>query len=368
MARLLIIDDEPEFSEAFSHALAAAGYAVKTCLSGTAAIELFRRERADLVFCDLKLPGLDGLEVLEALKGIDPAATVVMMTGYGSTDTAVHALRLGAYDFLEKPCSVTQVQQVTQRALDYRRQMKQLSHLEGQNDSQLPNRLMEIEQLRADFLKFAIRELRAPLRLLSEALTLAQEGFYGPWDHPLKLPFLNQLSRVEHLLLRTLLGAVAIFVGHEQRVTATFSNVKRHIDALIQEYQPKAEERKILLRGLLPSDPVEGKTDLEKVGFIVRELLESALTYTPKEGKVEVQLVSLEEKGFGLKVSYSGCGIPKEKKSTEHPAVDLGFVLIRHYLDLLHGSMEADDLLGQDDRLTVTVTVPWWKSNGDVPF
>ncbi len=364
MARLLIIDDEPEFSEAFSHALAAVGYAVKTCTSGTAAIELFRRERADLVFCDLRLPGLDGLEVLEALKGIDPAATVVMMTGYGSTDTAIHALRLGAYDFLEKPCSVTQVQQVTQRALDYRRQMKQLSHLEGQNDSKLPNRLMEIEQMRADFLKLAIQELRAPLRLLSEALTLAQEGFYGPWDHPLKFPFLNPLRRVEHLLSRTLLGAVALFVGHEQRVNPALSDIKRLVNEAIRQYQPQAEERQVAFKGVLPSDPVEGKTDLEKVGFIVRELLEDALTSTPKGGWVEVSLICLGERGFRLEIGHAGRGsFLEEKGPAQYPVGGLGAVLVRHYLELLRGSFETKSHLSTETRFAVTV--PWWKSNGD---
>jgi DNA-binding NtrC family response regulator len=127
MAKFLVVEDEPDACKALADLLTQSGVAVRACENGTEAIEVCRKERVDLVFCDLKLPGLDGLAVLEAIKRIDPWATIIVVTAYGSVDSATHALRLGAYDFIEKPFTPAQIQQVARRAMDHRHTLAQLA-------------------------------------------------------------------------------------------------------------------------------------------------------------------------------------------------------------------------------------------------
>jgi two-component system nitrogen regulation response regulator NtrX len=100
---LLVVDDEPGIRQALRQMLEYEGYAVRTAENGPRALELYRDRPADLVLLDIKMAPMDGLEVLERLRVEDPDATVVMISGHGSVETAVEALKRGAFDFLEKP-------------------------------------------------------------------------------------------------------------------------------------------------------------------------------------------------------------------------------------------------------------------------
>ena len=374
MAKLLLVDDETEACKAFEAAFPPpAGYSLRTCLDGTTAIDLYRRERSDLVFCDLKLPGLNGLSVLEAVKGIDPWATVILMSAYGTVEVATHAMRLGAYDFLEKPFSIMQLQELTHRALDHRRQLRQITLLQGKPGQamDLPASLAQLEQLRADFLDLAIQELRAPLKILSEDLTLALQGFYGPWSDTQK-QFLNRCSKVQALLSRLLSGSFAIFKSHEQRVNATSVDVRLLIQETLKETQITSQERSITLQVDLPREPLVGLTDADKVASIAGELLDNAVHFTPLGGRVEVELSPYDPRGFRLQVTDTGRGIAQEDRewlftTFRRPlpgSLDpwkktcLGLALVRHYLNLLNGTATVDSEPSQGSRFIVTI--PWW--------
>ncbi len=102
-ADLLVVDDEPGIRQALRQMLEYEGYAVRTAENGPRALELYRERPPDLVLLDIKMAPMDGLEVLERLRVEDPDATVVMISGHGSVEAAVEALKRGAFDFLEKP-------------------------------------------------------------------------------------------------------------------------------------------------------------------------------------------------------------------------------------------------------------------------
>jgi len=104
-ASILIIDDEESLLNLFARFLAQEGYQVATALSGTEGIEKFKDGGYDLVISDLAMGCMDGLQVLREITEIDPHACVILLTGRGSLDSAVEAIRLGAADYLLKPCS-----------------------------------------------------------------------------------------------------------------------------------------------------------------------------------------------------------------------------------------------------------------------
>lgn len=101
--RILVVDDEPNVVKSCARMLELAGFEVRGVTSGTEAIKLHRREGFDLVLTDLKMPDMDGLGVLTAIREHDPNAAVAIFTAYGTKDNVVEALRLGAREFLEKP-------------------------------------------------------------------------------------------------------------------------------------------------------------------------------------------------------------------------------------------------------------------------
>lgn len=373
MPRLFVVDDEPQMCEALRVALSHEGCTVRTFVSGTRAVEVFRRERADVVFCDVRLPGLDGLAVLKAMKGIDPWATVVMVTAYGAVETARQALRLGAYDFLEKPVSVAQIQQVAQRALAHHRQLRQLALLQGKPGTavDLPARLAELEQVRADFLTLVIQDLRRPFRLLGEELSLIHSGFYGAWVDPLRQQLVHQLTRIQGLLSRVIMAGLAFFVSHEQQVADGPCDVGAVLEeAIVHEVQPRCHAHGLTLLFSRPPTPVAGRTDAGKVVAVARELFDNAIAATPPGGRIGVEVTSSPH-GFQLRILDTGCGISAEAQASLFTAwyrprvgglerqrpVGLGLALVRHYVDLLNGDVTVTSEPGHGSQFTVTL--PW---------
>src|SRR5688572_5652509 len=119
----LIVDDEPNILSTLAAVLADQGYRTLTTRSGSEALALYRARRPDVVLLDVWLPDRDGLETLQALRELDPAAAVIMMSGHGTTSTAVRAIKMGASDYLEKPLSYSQATEAVAAALRQRRSL-----------------------------------------------------------------------------------------------------------------------------------------------------------------------------------------------------------------------------------------------------
>ncbi|MDD5564114.1 MAG: UDP-3-O-acyl-N-acetylglucosamine deacetylase [Thermoanaerobaculaceae bacterium] len=114
---VLIVDDEPGIRTELAHVLEDEGFRTVTTGSGTEALELYRTRRPGVVFLDIWLPDRDGLETLQALRRLDPEAAVIMISGHGTAPTAVRAIKLGAYDYLEKPLTYNRVLEALTGAL-----------------------------------------------------------------------------------------------------------------------------------------------------------------------------------------------------------------------------------------------------------
>src|SRR5207249_5377998 len=103
MATILLIEDNERMAQVLGRHMEMEGHAVVMVADGEKGIEEFLRQKVDLVVTDLKLPGKSGLEVLQAVKDANPMIPVVVMTAHGTIETAVKAVKEGAFDFLEKP-------------------------------------------------------------------------------------------------------------------------------------------------------------------------------------------------------------------------------------------------------------------------
>ena len=102
--RVLIVDDEKEFVQVLSKRLLIRDYDVTASLSGEDAIEKVKAYNFDVVILDVAMPGMDGIETLHEIKGIKPLTEVIMLTGHASVETAIEGMKLGALDYLMKPC------------------------------------------------------------------------------------------------------------------------------------------------------------------------------------------------------------------------------------------------------------------------
>src|SRR5918997_1068218 len=120
MANLLIVDDEPGMRQLLSHVFGRAGHAVRAAENGAKALELLRAEPADLIVSDVKMPDMNGIELLRRLREFLPDAGVVLMTASATVDTAREAFKLGADDFIQKPFDVDELKLIVEKALEVR--------------------------------------------------------------------------------------------------------------------------------------------------------------------------------------------------------------------------------------------------------
>jgi two-component system nitrogen regulation response regulator NtrX len=109
MKRILIIDDERSIRRALGEILAFEGYEVLEAEDGQIGLAIIEQKSIDLIFCDIKMPGMDGLEVLELHQKKHPEIPVVMISGHGTIETAVEAIKKGAFDFIEKPLDLNRI-------------------------------------------------------------------------------------------------------------------------------------------------------------------------------------------------------------------------------------------------------------------
>ena len=116
-SNILVVDDEPVARQSLSDILKLEGYLVTSAPNGQAAVEYVRTHPVDLMIVDLRMPGMDGLEVVQVLNQIAPDTEVILLTAYGSTETAIQALRLRIHDYLLKPASTAQIIASVKKAL-----------------------------------------------------------------------------------------------------------------------------------------------------------------------------------------------------------------------------------------------------------
>ncbi|HEX9303350.1 MAG TPA: sigma-54 dependent transcriptional regulator [Thermoanaerobaculia bacterium] len=160
--RILVIDDERSIRETLSEILTDEGYAVTAVESGEDGLRRFLEEAFDLVFLDVWLRDRDGLSLLEAADGRLSEVPVVMISGHANVETAVRAVRLGAYDFLEKPLSLERVVLTAQKAIERRDLLAEVAKFRGrrESESELLGESAPMRKLREEIVRVAPTDAR----------------------------------------------------------------------------------------------------------------------------------------------------------------------------------------------------------------
>jgi two-component system NtrC family response regulator/two-component system response regulator AtoC len=127
---VFLVDDDVTFRQVMASELTRRGYAVVSAGSGSEALDKASKSKVDVTLLDLRLPDMDGIDVLAQLREQNPAAGVVVLTGHGTIDTAIQAIRLGAYDYLEKPCPIEKLEMAIQKTCEHVRLVKRQKVLE----------------------------------------------------------------------------------------------------------------------------------------------------------------------------------------------------------------------------------------------
>jgi DNA-binding response OmpR family regulator len=247
VGRILLVDDEVNIREGLKAVLQKDGHEVRDAASGAAALALMPQFDAEVAVLDIQMPGMMGTELLVALKEQRPFLAVIMLTGHGTLETAITAVKEGAFDYLLKPAAPDTLRQTVQQALlAARRQREQATFLET-----LQNGLQRLQQLPASDTP-AQPPPPANSLLRVGALTL-NRATYEVWRDEQLLA----LTPTEYNLLLTLAeqsGAALDYVTLAKRVLNYEAEaweakelIKRHIYTLRQKIEPQPERPQLLL-------------------------------------------------------------------------------------------------------------------------
>jgi DNA-binding NtrC family response regulator len=123
--RILVVDDEPVVRESLLNWFAEDGYPIEMADSGYEALQKMKESNWDILLTDVKMPGMDGLELQQQVKKLAPEVTVIIMTAYASVDSAMQAIKEGAYDYVTKPLDPEDLTQIIERAWERQRLLQE---------------------------------------------------------------------------------------------------------------------------------------------------------------------------------------------------------------------------------------------------
>jgi signal transduction histidine kinase len=299
---IVVIDDDYAMRLSCGKILRKSGLRVETFQDGAQGLEAVASLKPGLVLVDLKMPGLSGVEVIGRVREIDSQAVIIVITGYATVDTAVEAMRAGAYDFLPKPFSPDELRLIVSRGLERRRLV-----LESQRGE------VERAVMKRRFVTFVSHQLQTPLVAIHQYLTVLNHLDESPQTAEKRREWIDRcLHRTEELqgIIRDwlVLSRVEGDTIGRQRVRV---ELKQVIADVLQANEDMAHDADVKLELRLPGEAYAVRGDRTCLGVLFDNLVANAIKYNRRGGAVTV---SAEIAGGEVVVSIAdtGIGIPEE--------------------------------------------------------
>ncbi|HEX3559976.1 MAG TPA: response regulator [Pyrinomonadaceae bacterium] len=386
-ARLLVVDDEENIVLTISEVLRLDGYEVDVATSGSGAIEQLGAHEYDLILTDLHMNEGDGLSLLEEVRRRAPLTITIVLTGFAALETAIAALRHGAYDYLTKPCIIDELKYTVKRGLEHRRLMLAerearagLEDLNRELERRVEERTAELTRVNRElteanrakdiFLATLSHELRTPLTpVLGWVNLLRTTGGPGAADEGFVTQGLDAIERNARLQARLIddLLDISRVVSGKLRIESEPVDLCRVVEMAVETVRAEADARDIEIRVELPDCPVVVQGAPVRLQQIVWNLLSNAVKFTPRAGRVRVR--AWRERGEArVEVADSGIGIAPEflphvfdrfrqadgSTTRQYGGLGLGLAIVRALTELHGGWVRAEsEGLGRGARFTL---------------
>ena len=382
-ANILIVDDDHALLQALPQMLylRMREVQVDTVDSAVPALDRIQEHDYDAIVSDIKMPGMDGLELLTRIHELRPHAPVLLITGHGEHDLAIRALRGGAYDYILKPIDRDTFAAALQRAIQAHQLRRQVlaQHIAlGQHAKALEtmvqkrtHELVEANATKDKFLSIVAHELKTPLsNLESIAQVLSRQLEQADSVEAVKQGLVNMehaLNRTRVLvqdLLDTSLIETNMFVLHRKRC-----NLVDLCHQLLNEYTAGAGPQ---LTSEFTSDPIEAEVDEGRISQVLINLLSNARKYSRKGSPITV---TLQQSGYETMISVRdmGVGIPSEAlphifeqfyrvpgiepQNGERAGTGLGLYISRKIVERHGGRIEVQSTPGSGSSFTVILPI-----------
>jgi two-component system sensor histidine kinase/response regulator len=351
--RVLVIDDEPNIRDGCKNILEGEGWETDVCGDGEEGILMIKRGTYALALVDLKMPGVGGIDVMHTIRGFDPSILIVVITGYTTVESAVEAMKQGAYDFIAKPFSADQLVIVVRRALEKRDYERRAETLRQQ-----------LDRLKMDFVAMVSHELRSPLASVTQQLLALEKVESITRGKPLLDGALTTLEDLRGLV-EDLLELSRIEAG---RIIE--DKVKTDIGQIIVEaagmLSTKAQHNGVQLVIELPAGSLVAPVDPKCLRRVVDNLIDNAIKYSRKGGKVRVT-GQCRPREIELCVEDAGIGISPEHlpliferfyrvrdlKTRGIGGSGLGLSIVKGIIEAHNGKVEVDSQVDKGSRFRI---------------
>ena len=355
-AIVLVIDDEEAMRDSCSQILSKDGYQSETAENGTVGMEKVQDLNPDLVLIDLKMPGISGFEVLDQVKEYDPNIISIVITGYATVESAVEAMKKGAYDFLPKPFTPDQLRLIIKRGLERRRLIQETESLRREK------KLME-----ENFITMVSHQLKSPLGTIAQYFEVILGGMAGKVEPKQEEMLSKARDRLENLmeLINDWLDLARMNRG---QIVEKFKplSLQEVLKDIVEFIQPSAQKENIVLE-LLPysgEDSILG--DDETLKQVFSNLITNAIKYNRPNGAIKV-FITERENSIEANVEDTGRGIPeehlpyifdqfyrvKQDETKKSKGTGLGLSIAKKIVEAHGGTIKVTSQLGKGSTFTV---------------
>ncbi|MGO9255487.1 MAG: ATP-binding protein [Bryobacteraceae bacterium] len=360
--RVVVIDDDYAIRLSCGKILAKMGLPAETFEDGARGLAAVAAAKPAMVIVDLKMPGISGMEVVSRVHEIDSQIIIVVITGYATIDTAVQAMKCGAYDFLPKPFSPDELRLIVNRGLERRRLA-----LESQRH--------EVEQtmLKRRFVTFVSHQLRTPLVAIHQYLDVLKHLDQTADDPVRRQEWLDRcLTRIEELqnLIADWLTLARVEGGTliRERVKV---DLKRIIGEILKTYLGTAAAETVSLEARLPDDCLFVCGDRNCLSVLFDNLITNAIKYNKAGGRVTVSgaqshgevVIAVADTGIGIPEKYRPFLFDeffrvKDDGAKNTAGTGLGLHISKRIVSEMGGTIEVASELGAGS--TFRVHLPAW--------
>ncbi len=354
-SKILIIDDEEIVLDSCKQILKGSRHKVATAPDGTLGVNLLTEFHPDLVYVDLKMPGISGLDVIAKVHEFDPTIVTIVITGFATVSSAVEAMKNGAYDFLPKPFTPDEFRLITQRGLDRRRLILETIELKR-----------EKEMLREQFAAIVSHELKSPLSAVQQNLFFLTDELSGQLTQDQVQKFERMKIKINDLItmIHTWLRVLSVDVN-KIRENFKATEVRSIISKSLESVQSHATRKDIELSSSIqePLGLVNG--DEGTLVEVVVNILGNAIKFSRTGSQVSLHA---ERTGDEILISIrdQGVGIAKEdipyifndfyaKRSDQiaEQSSGLGLAIARRIAEVHAGSISVESELGKGSTFVI---------------
>lgn len=317
-SKILIVDDEERLRISLGKMLSLDGFAVSTASDGQEGLDSLMDNPCDLVIVDLVMPGRDGMWLIREIKERKIDVGIIVATGYGTVDLAVNAMKLGAWDFIQKPVDYDLMKMVAERALERVRLVRDKAEAEKriklQNEElkKINKKLKDLDKLKTNFLSKAVHELRSPLTVIACGLEIVREELEERGDAEMQqylehaIAFTNSMVKIVNDMLD--INMIVSGKIHLERVKGDFVSV---VKGTAEGILPFFRKEGLVLEINIPERMIEAEFSRDRIMQVLTNLLSNAAKFTTEGGKV---IVSVDDGADDIVCSVhdTGQGIPAE--------------------------------------------------------